>query len=88
MGDADAEGEDEEVADVGDITEDIDDGNGDGEGAIEEGERGFVMCSGQALPLNLLDPRVVDWQPAILVSLLAATHVQESKFCKTWSVSG
>jgi hypothetical protein len=38
MDDADVDEEDGEVADVADITEEIDDGNGDGEGAIEEGE--------------------------------------------------
>lgn len=41
MDGADGEGDDEESADVVDITEEIDDGNGDGEGAIEEGELGF-----------------------------------------------
>jgi hypothetical protein len=48
MDDADAEADDEEVADVVDITEEIDDGNGDGdgdgEGAIEEGERDFIQA--------------------------------------------
>jgi hypothetical protein len=43
INDADIEADDEEVADVVDIAEEIDDGNGDGEGAIEEGERGFVQ---------------------------------------------
>lgn len=37
MDDADIEGDEEEVADAADITEEIEDGNGDGEGAIEEG---------------------------------------------------
>jgi hypothetical protein len=41
MDGANGEGDDEESADVVDITEEIDDGNGDGEGAIEEGELGF-----------------------------------------------
>jgi hypothetical protein len=43
MDDADVEGDEGEVADVADITEEIDDGNGDGEGAIEEGESPSVQ---------------------------------------------
>lgn len=52
MDDADAEGGDEEAADAVDITEEIDDGNGDGEGAIEEGELGFIFGS-RACPSNM-----------------------------------
>jgi hypothetical protein len=44
MDDADVEGDEGEVADVADITEEIDDGNGDGEGAIEEGESPSVQA--------------------------------------------
>jgi len=56
MDDADAEAEGEEVADVVDITEEIDDGNGDGEGAIEEGERGLSKWSNQEPFESLLNP--------------------------------
>ncbi len=38
MDDADIHADDEEVADIVDITEEIDDGNEDGEAVIEEGE--------------------------------------------------
>jgi hypothetical protein len=55
MDDADGEGDDEEVADVVDITEEIEDGNADGEGAIEEGERGSLQAEQSTVTLQSLE---------------------------------
>lgn len=74
MNDADVEADDDEVADVVDIAEEIDDGNGDGEGAIEEGERFYPTRAINSCPSILRIPVCRLANHSAFFTILAADH--------------